>query len=292
MNKFKEIDDFLLKDSKIIHQIWFNTIPTPKDATEVFKTFRKYCESWISMNPNIRYHLWNLEDCNNLIKYIYPEYEKLIKRYEYQIQFCDVIRYFILKRYGGLYVDCDYQCIKSFEDIFNSKGKYNKDFYLVETPNKMQCEVFVSNSLMFSKNKNHFFWNQLIQDLEKSLDTIPSIYNRHLKIMYTTGPGIVNKIFQQNNDSHKANNKLDFLPYKEFHPLEIGDIKTSLMIDKCVYAIHYGRGTWEKKDSRILIHLYPHKSFLFFISIIFFSMLGVSIFTNSSEKHVEKEETI
>ena len=49
----------------------------------------------------------------------------MFNSYQYEIQRCDVIRYFLLYHYGGIYADMDYFCSKSFDKITET---YDKDF--------------------------------------------------------------------------------------------------------------------------------------------------------------------
>lgn len=257
---FEEFDEYLLKNqNKIIHQIWFGTIPNKREARKTFETLRNYHESWKIKNPNWVHVLWNLKRCNNLVSTYYKEHLEMYNKYPYTIQKCDAVRYFILHRYGGIYADMDYYCNKSFDEAFSI---YTKDFYLVETPNKVGYESQVSNSLMYSK-ANHVFWRKFFIELEM-YKTVPYYYGRHLTIMFTTGPGILNRIFHQ----YKYKYKLGYLPFKLFHPFGLNTEK--IQSRESVYAMHIGKGTWENNDSKILIFLYTEYKLLMFIILILF----------------------
>lgn len=245
---FEDLDKSLLNSNgKIIHQIWFGLIPNKRAAKKQFEKLKKYRDSWVTNNPNWLYYCWNYENCEKLIKTYYPQHLEMYKKYPYLIQKCDAVRYFILDRYGGLYADMDYECIKSFDLVFE---KYIGDIYLVETPNKLGSDIHISNSLMYSKTSNNIFWKKLFIELEKN-QKAPIYYGRHLTIMFTTGPAILNKVFNK----YKLTLRLDYFPYRYFHPAGLTD-NISINDRQELYAMHKGAGSWESADSKILIFFY------------------------------------
>lgn len=254
---FEDIDTYLLSQKgNIIHQIWFGTIPNKKIAQKAFLGLKKYRDSWLIKNPDWTYICWNLERCSKLVYTYYPEHREMYEQYSYQIQKCDCVRYFILHRYGGVYADMDYYCVKNFTDVLS---EYKNSIYLVETPNKIGKSVHVSNSLMYSK-PGHVFWKKLFIELEKNKN-VPYYYGRHVTIMFTTGPGILNRVYNR----YRFKYKLDHFPCDKFHPLglDMENVKC-----KDVYAIHMGKGSWESVDSKFLIFVYTEYKIIMFILIV------------------------
>lgn len=269
---FEDLDNYLLNSKgKIIHQIWFGLIPNKRVAKKQFEKLRKYRDSWILNNPNWKYYCWNYENCEKLVKTFYPQHLEMYRKYPYLIQKCDTVRYFILDRYGGIYADMDYICIKSFEMVFE---KYKGNFYLVETPNKLNNEIHISNSLMYSI-PGHVFWKKLFIELEQN-QTAPIYYGRHLTIMFTTGPAILNKVFNR----YKFLYKLEYFPFEYFHPK---GLTTDISINdrNKIYAMHKGHGSWETKDSKILIFLYQE---MYIISTILFLLFVPFLIIKSIKK--------
>ena len=258
---FAELDDYLnsCNNSKIIHQIWFGIIPNKREAAKQYKKLEKYRNTWLLKNPDWIYKCWDAKECLNVVKTFYPEHLDMYKSYKYEIQRCDAVRYFILHRYGGLYADMDYCCVKPWSDVIN---EYKGDIYFVETPNKINEQLHVSNSLMYSK-KDNLFWKSIFIELEK-YKNLPIYYGRHLTIMYSTGPCIINRVFNRCKNKFK----LKHYPFKFFHPyglsnnIEINDNKSNL------YAYHLGKGSWEQQDTKILIFLYLEYKILLLIIII------------------------
>lgn len=105
--------NFLMKDEtrnynnlpKIIHQIWLGS-PIPS-------RYRKFAESWKYHNPGWEYKLWVDDNLNN-VKISDRKLFDSIKNYG---QKSDYLRYHILNQFGGIYVDTDIECLKSFNTL-------------------------------------------------------------------------------------------------------------------------------------------------------------------------------
>lgn len=256
---FEDLDNCLLNSNgKIIHQIWFGTIPNKRAARKAFEGLRKYRDSWLLKNPGWTYVCWNLDRCNELVKQHYTHHLEMYNNYPYQIQKCDTVRYFMLHRYGGLYADMDYYCNRQWNEVLQ---QYKNDIYLVETPNKIGDEPHISNSLMFSR-PGHVFWSKLFIELEQN-KTAPIYYGRHMTIMFTTGPGILNRVYNR----HKMGYRLDYYPHKLFHPYGLNSDIITLNNKPEVYAMHVGKGSWESNDSKWLIFFYQEYKILSIIII-------------------------
>ena len=248
----QNIDIFLSgQKGLIIHQIWFNLSFNSK---KLFKKFEKYQTSWIVKNCNWRHMLWNEKTALEFMKYKFPEYVDMYLSYKHKIQRIDVLRYFLLYEYGGIYVDMDLECICPI-DVF--RKEFNKDIYFVETNNKA-FGVKVSNLLMFSVPK-HIFWKVLFIELNNAQHT-PWFYSKHLQIMYTTGPAFLNRVY--NKYVYKF--KLNTFPSEKFNPLCLGMDYININKNEC-YTLHYGEGSWESADSKFLIFLYCNYKIILFI---------------------------
>lgn len=279
-SEFNDIDRYLIdKKGKIIHQVWFGTIPNKRAAKETYKKFKIYRDSWKNKNPEWFHMEWSKEMSDKIVRIFFPKYYDMYKEYPYEIQRCDLVRYFILYRYGGLYVDMDYYCNKPWDEAMYI---FKNDFYLVSTPNN--GGNYVSNSLMYSK-PNHVFWKRLLKMMEKNRN-FPIYYTRHMIIMYSTGPGILTRVF----DKNKVNLNLASLPSNLFHPYGISDEILSLKNDD-IFATHIGKGSWEKNDSKLLIHFYTEWRIILFIIISFLFPICYCIYSqrpitkNMSQNH-------
>jgi inositol phosphorylceramide mannosyltransferase catalytic subunit len=269
------IDSSLLNcKGKIMHQIWFGTIPNKREAKKAYESLAYCRNSWIIKNPDWKRVEWNKETCTWFVKTFYPEHYDMFKNYPYEIQRCDMVRYLILHRYGGWYIDMDYFCNRSLNEVHET---FKGSLYLVETPNYIvQDYDCISNSLMYSI-PGHPFWKELMITLEKNSKS-PYYYTKHLAVMTTTGPVILNRTYQKSKYKYSNGLKIRSLPYQLFHPYGIQDEKLSLIKNKKIYAIHIGKGSWENGDSKFLIFFVREwKLMMFLVCLLILSYILTKI---------------
>ena len=70
---------------------------------------------------NIKYKMWNLKLATKLVNTHFKQYKKLWKDFSVPIMRADFIRYCILYKYGGIYVDCDIHPIKKIDHLFDKE---------------------------------------------------------------------------------------------------------------------------------------------------------------------------
>jgi len=93
------------KIPKKIHQIWLGS-PLPKK-------YYKLTGSWKKFHPDWEYKLWTDKDIESFGLYNKKLYDSTTNYGEKS----DILRYEILNRYGGLYVDTDFECLKPFDEL-------------------------------------------------------------------------------------------------------------------------------------------------------------------------------
>lgn len=90
---------------KIIHQIWLGS-PFPDG-------YRHWQKSWLKFNPGWDYMLWTDKEAESFdfkSKEIYQKTPNLGAK-------SDILRYFILQKFGGLYIDTDFECLTTFQEF-------------------------------------------------------------------------------------------------------------------------------------------------------------------------------
>lgn len=105
----------------IIHQIWLDN-PFPEEYKPLQQTV-------INQHPNWHYKLWTNED----LEHFKLENQDAFDRATNPGERADIWRYEILYRYGGLYLDCDFQCLKPFTIFHHMCDFYaGTDYYTRE----------------------------------------------------------------------------------------------------------------------------------------------------------------
>ena len=175
---------------------------------------------------NYEYKLWNLSDCENLIKEDFSEYWQLWQDFRFDIQRCDFIRYCILFKFGGLYIDCDIRPMKKLDAIFNEPIFF---VHWADDKNKKPYNAILGSL----KNQNLFI--QIIKQCKidfyekskiKSYDTWKGRF-----VFQTTGHSMLERVMKKNlidkdkyfhNCLYVKNSKKGF---------DIGDMNNALFYD-------------------------------------------------------------
>jgi mannosyltransferase OCH1-like enzyme len=96
---------------RIVHQTW----KTWQVPSEIYDP--RWVASWTQHHPDWLYVLWTDERLRALGRACYPEFELFYREGVPGIYLADFGRYMVLHRFGGLYVDLDYECFRSLEPL-------------------------------------------------------------------------------------------------------------------------------------------------------------------------------
>ena len=196
---------------KIIHHI------CPKDFNRWHPKWFICYESWLRLYPKPEYeHMhWYDDELHKFIESDFPWFLEVFNSYDQNIKRIDMVRPFILYKYGGIYADMDYIAISNFyEDLSCDKVS------ICESPHKENEDI--TNALMASPIKNNF-WLLVIDECYNHRDTY---------VLLSTGPQLITKIYHTNRDL------VYVLPFTIYNPPP-WDIKHDI-----IKAKHYNTSVW------------------------------------------------
>ena len=150
---------------KIIHLIWL--------GSSLPKLFEKYVQSWRDHHPDWTVKLWLEED---VFSFPFVTGDK-INQSKNHGQRSDIFRYEILYRYGGLYADVDFLCLKP-HDILH----HTCNFYASMSP------FTVYNGLMAASPKH-----PIVKICLDTINQIPEFGTESNDIMTQTGPFLLTR---------------------------------------------------------------------------------------------------
>lgn len=237
LSKKMECDDSL-KIPRIIHQIY-------EDPAGPSEFLLLLAETWKENHPTWEYRFWNKKAIESFLEDNFPDFIPYYRAYSFDVQRWDAIRYLILYKIGGLYVDLDYECIETIEPLlidstccFGMEPGHNKVYY-----NK---SMIIGNAFMASVPE-HDFLKSIIHEMiygDKYLNL-----SKRMQIMETTGPFMVTRMYEGYSDK----TAVTLLPASLVTPLtmeEVGDIIDGNETDEIEeklgksYAVHYFFGSW------------------------------------------------
>jgi len=228
---------------KIIHQVWSDKYkPLPSFCTTL-------AETWKDKHPDWTYILWNDKMMDELVRCEYPQYYDLYNNFTFDIQRWDVIRFLILKKMGGLYIDTDYECLENIEiliaDVNFAIGLDPESHYhIVNYP-------YILNHALMASVQNHPFLDRVIYEIftKKTFWATPA--NKVPYVLETTGPRMMSQLYD--SLSHDEKSDILLLAPKYVTPFDLRQIemlKTGIRneeLESCLaeaYAIHYYSNSW------------------------------------------------
>jgi len=145
-----------VKIPKIIHQIWFGSKPFPDNLKQLAETWKKFHPDWT-------YNLWTNDAVEKLLPQFLPEHQELYCKLVDPRSKADLLRYYLLYWYGGLYVDTDFECLTSFEELH-----CYYDFY---TGISSHTTKEVINNALIGSKAGHQILKYIIENIQNlSLD--------------------------------------------------------------------------------------------------------------------------
>jgi mannosyltransferase OCH1-like enzyme len=217
---------------KIIHQTYKNY-----NLPEIYQL----CQNIIKkLHPDFEYRFYTDNDMDKIMKSEFLEYYTHFNALPRMIMKIDMFRYFLMYKYGGLYIDMDYLMFKPF----------NLTDYNVVLPCSREQEDGQPTCLgncIFASKAGHPFWKSLIDTLfnvnRSNLD-----YKLDKFVMgdpLGTGPGFVYNMWIEY--IKKENNNDIYVPKREiFHPLSKKDNNyiDELKKKQISYGMHICTGLW------------------------------------------------
>jgi inositol phosphorylceramide mannosyltransferase catalytic subunit len=94
-----------LEIPRIFHQIWLGPDPLPKE-------YVAYQRSWAQHHPSWELRLWTESDLpDDLVR------TEIYERLRRPAERSDLLRFELLARHGGVYLDADFECLRSIESL-------------------------------------------------------------------------------------------------------------------------------------------------------------------------------
>ena len=185
---------------KKIHQIWIGEVPMPNDLMG-------WCKEIKNAHPDWEHIVWKNEDAISMMESAPSNargaYERYIKNKKWAFA-SDILRYFILSKQGGVYMDCDFvmQPNGSLNQLPLEKDLIllNMRYYTKENPKYRIQNCFIASA------PNHPFLNRIVQNIDNisyrlttmrgktadkySTKYMTSEYGAYLGFNYNVGKGI------------------------------------------------------------------------------------------------------
>jgi len=173
---------------KIIHQIW-------EGRTEPLPDFYlQFGETWKKFHPVWKFEFWDGDRMDVFVKEHYPHLKDFYYGFRYNIQRWDAIRYLILYKMGGLYVDFDCECLKPVDDYV---AEYGKCYFSME-PEEHCVDFFrqaTFNNALMASCPSHPFFKKIIDHIFFESQYVYT-NNKVRDVHATTGPVMLSELYR------------------------------------------------------------------------------------------------
>ncbi|NBU33895.1 hypothetical protein EB118_02180 [bacterium] len=145
-----------------IFQTWKSKTVIPDNMAYWSSTFKK-------QNPGYQYELWDDNDNRNFIKNNFSWFLDIFDGYDAAIKRADAVRYFYLYKYGGVYADMDFECLRPLDSLLI---RYSDAEVLLGSmhTNETDSGHSIPNAIMISK-PGAKFWLVVMHLLKKYKDS-------------------------------------------------------------------------------------------------------------------------
>src|SRR5688572_26508707 len=167
--------------------------------------FQRYGEQWQQIHPNWRMCLWTQDNVPRLINQrLFDEADELAPMSPGQFK-ADVLRYELIWRYGGVWIDCDFEPRKPIDELLvgvECFAAWEKQ------------DVWIANGLMGAVPE-HPFIRLLIDNLEANVET-----NAGARPTKLSGPQYLTKLWRKHPEG------VVILPERYVYPYGWADLGT------------------------------------------------------------------
>lgn len=234
---------------KVIHYIWIGGNPLPKIAEKCIDSWKKFCpdfeiKCWDESNLNIDYNLYTRQAYNN-------------KKWAFV---SDVLRYDILVREGGIYMDIDVELLKPIDELLNC-----------ECFTGFESKKNIAPGLIMGAEKNSYDIKELLKMYDGEVFikddgsmNLRTICDRANEYYYGRGLKEVNEI--------QVVSHTTIYPKEYFNPTNLDTQKIN--ITEKTYSIHHYNASWYTGSMKIKRTI---KTILNFISFGLFGKIYAKI---------------
>ena len=203
---------------KVIHYIWLGKGPLPKIAKKCMASWQKFC-------PDYKIKRWDESNLNlDLNGYTREAYEN--KKFAFA---SDCLRYDILLREGGIYLDIDVELLKPLDEFLSNKAFTG-----------FECANSIAPGLIFGAEKGNVDVKNLLDAYKKEKFVVGGKLNLKTicerAVEYYTSLGLV-----QNSQTQTVGTTTIYAT-EFFNPTNLSTQKTTITPN--THSIHHYASTW------------------------------------------------
>jgi len=216
---------------RIIHQSW--------KVAQIPDRWTAFQKSWRDHHPHYEYRLWTDEDNRAFVAEHFPELLSLYDGYHLPINRADLVRYLVVCRYGGIYVDLDFEALRPLDGLLEGKSLMfglEPESHLARPAVRARGFTRLVCNAIFASVPRHSFWEHFVPMLVAAKDG-PTVLD-------VAGPFVLT----QACDSYPDQDAISIVPASLLYPIDNyggqvnGEERSGA--GEPPYAVHHWAGTW------------------------------------------------
>jgi inositol phosphorylceramide mannosyltransferase catalytic subunit len=225
---------------RVIHQTW--------KERSLPQRYGELSQTWRRAHPEWQWRLWTDADNLAFVEQHYPALLNTYLAFPYPIQRVDLIRYLILHRFGGIYVDLDFECYRALPPLL--QGRACVLSLEAAAHNRVHGRRRIVSNAFMAAIPGHPLFAAVIDDLHRhrSRETVPDRI-----VLDTTGPMMLTRVL----DRLGKGADVTVLAPRHLFPLSMdeADGLRAASPDAAVarklaraYGMHWHDGTWWRPE--------------------------------------------
>lgn len=178
-------------------------------------------QGWERLHPHWQRRLWT--DGNRPVL----RNEECFQRATVAAQRADILRYELVYRFGGVYLDTDMECLRSIDELLDGVEAFAAE----EQPGELAIGIFGAVA--------RHPW------LEDVIEQLPPSMRAHQSILRATGPGHFTAVT-------KGHPEVTVFPQEHFYPYLAHEPSRAAGPFPGAYAVHHWHGSWVAPEDKFL----------------------------------------
>jgi Glycosyltransferase sugar-binding region containing DXD motif len=199
---------------RCFHWVWLGDEPLPAQ-------YREWMEGWGRMHGGWEHRLWTDSNRPTLRN------EACFVRATVPAQRADILRYEVVHRFGGVYLDVDMECLKSIAGLLDGVEAFAAE----EQPGELAIGII-------GAVPGHPWLADVIAQLPASME-------QHSSILRATGPGHLTAV----TSGHP---EVTIFPQETFYPYLAHEPSRASGPFPSAYAVHRWHGSWVAPEDKFL----------------------------------------
>lgn len=208
-----------------IFQTWKSKVVLPG-------AFQAWSQTFKDRNPHFIYDLWDDDDNRNFIATEFPWFLNIYNGYRAEIYRADVVRYFYLYTFGGLYADMDTECLRPLDGLLN-----RADVVLGRMGSDPDFAHSIPNAIMASRPRQEFWLLVIALLLQSSQQagrpeslTGPVLLKSAVDLYGTGAPALISEairavrnLLRPDQQPEESRSRIEILAGRELYPIDWSD---------------------------------------------------------------------